>query len=144
MNIAIPENFIFRLDEEAKSDTATVNFMAYRFPARIIQVAPGEGAAKAGIETGDEILAIDSIPTPAITDFLRTLAGHENGTVAITLARKNGERTDTLVKNVALSSASKMGVGLELNPRNSSSQTRYTTDCLSLCRAASRWVPTAL
>ena len=116
VNIAIPENFIFRLDEEAKSDTAAVNFMAYRFPARVTQVAPGEGAAKAGIQNGDEILAINGVPTPALTDFLRTLAGHENSTVAITLARKTGERTDTLVRNVALSSNSKMGIGLEIDP----------------------------
>ncbi len=116
VNISIPEKFIFNLDQEAKSDTASVNFLAYRFPTRITQVVAGDGAAKGGIEVGDEILAIDSIPTPALTDFLRTLAGHENQTVALTVARKNGERTDTLVKHVVLSANSKMGVGLEVDP----------------------------
>ncbi len=116
VSIDIPEKFIFALDNEAKSDTATVNFFAYRFPARIIQVVPGEGAAKAGIETGDEIVAINSTPTPSLTDFLRTLAGHENETVALTVARKHGERTDTIIKPVTLSDNSKMGVGLEMDP----------------------------
>lgn len=116
VSIDIPEKFIFNLDNEAKSDTATVNFFAYRFPARIIQVVPGEGAAKAGIETGDEIVAINSTPTPSLTDFLRTLAGHENETVALTVARKHGERTDTIIKHVTLSDNSKMGVGLEMDP----------------------------
>lgn len=32
VDISIPEEFIFALDREAKSDTATINFMAYRFP----------------------------------------------------------------------------------------------------------------
>lgn len=116
VTIRIPEKFIFALDQEAKSDTASINFMTYMMPARINQVMPGEGAAKAGIEPGDEILAIDSIPTPSLTAFLTTLKGHENQTVNITFTRKNGERTDTLTRPVALSSASKMGVGLEIDP----------------------------
>ena len=116
VNISIPEKFIFRLDEEAKSDTATVSFMAYRYPTRITQVVAGEGAAKAGIEVGDEIIAIDSTATPALPDFLSTLAGHENQTVALTVLRKNGQNTDTIIKKVALSGASKMGVGLGVDP----------------------------
>ena len=31
VDISIPEKFIFALDKEAQSDTATINFMAYRF-----------------------------------------------------------------------------------------------------------------
>lgn len=116
VDITIPEKFIFALDNEAKSDTAVINFMSYRIPTRITQVVAGEGAAKAGIEVGDEVLAIDSVATPSLTDFLTTLQGHENRTVALTITRQNGEQRDTLVKNVNLSSASKMGVGLEVNP----------------------------
>lgn len=122
VDIRIPEDFIFALDREAKSDTATINFMAYRFPTRITQVMPGEGAAKGGIEVGDEILAIDSTATPALTDFLRTLEGHNNQTVALTVARpvKDADgkivATDTIIKKIALSDASKMGVGLEIDP----------------------------
>ncbi len=116
VNILIPEKFIFALENEAKSDTATVSFFTYRFPTRITQVTPGEGAAKAGIEIGDEIIAIDSTPTPSIDRFLKTLQGHENKTIMLTVLRKNGEKTDTLSKSVALSGSSKMGVGLEINP----------------------------
>lgn len=116
VNINIPENFIFKLDEEAKSDTAMVNFMTYRFPTRITQVAPGDGADKAGVMVGDEIIAIDSIATPSIDMFLKTLEGHENETVRLTLLRANGNRTDTVTADVALSGNSKMGVGLEVDP----------------------------
>ncbi len=114
--IKIPENFMFALDNEMKSDTATINFMTYRFPTRITQVMPGEGADKAGIKSGDEIIAIDSVATPSIEEFLTTLAGHENKSVRLTVVRKAGEKVDTLYKNVSLSENSKMGVGLEIDP----------------------------
>ncbi len=116
VSISIPEKFIFALDNEAKSDTATVNFFAYRMPTRIIQVMPGEGAAKAGIIAGDEIIAIDSVATPSLDEFFRLLPGHDNETVDFTVVRKSEAKNDTLVKSVKLSENSKMGVGLEINP----------------------------
>ena len=116
VSIAIPEDFIFRLDNEAKSDTAQVAFFSYRIPTRVTQLSPGEGAAKAGINPGDEIIAIDSVATPSLYDFLRTLQGHENQTVDITIVRRNDAKTDTIVKHVELSDASKMGIGLEVDP----------------------------
>ncbi|MBD5303988.1 MAG: RIP metalloprotease RseP [Bacteroides sp.] len=116
VSITIPEKFIFALDNEAKSDTAMINFFTYRMPTRVTQVAPGEGAAKAGIKTGDEIIAIDSIPTASLDEFLATLPGHDNKTVNLTVLRKNDASTDTLHLPVALSSNSKMGIGLEINP----------------------------
>lgn len=116
VNIRIPEKFIFALDNEAKSDTATIPFMTYRIPARISQVATGEGAAKAGIEVGDELIAIDSIPTPTLDSFMATLPGHDDKDVNITLVRRHGEATDTLTKKVHLNSGSKMGIGLVVDP----------------------------
>lgn len=117
VEIRIPENFIFALDKEAKSDTALINFMTYRIPAQITQVAPGEGAEKAGIKVGDRVIAIDSVATPSLDVFLPTLAGHENETVTLTVLRDAGEaRSDTLLIPVKLSDASKMGVGLQLDP----------------------------
>lgn len=116
VDIAIPSDFIFRLDEEAKSDTAMVNFLSYRFPTRIKMITAGEGAAKAGLKVNDEIIAVNNIPTPTAIDFLRTMPGHENETVAITAVRRNGSQTDTIVKQVALSGASKMGIAMEIDP----------------------------
>ncbi len=116
VNIPIPENFIFLLDQEAKSDTAMIPLMTYRMPVEITQVVAGEGAAKAGIEKGDRILAIDAIPTPSLGEFFAILPGHDDGTVTLTIARTNGTATDTLHIPVQLSSNSKMGVGLETNP----------------------------
>lgn len=116
VDISIPEKFIFALDKEAQSDTATINFMAYRFPTRITQVVAGEGASRAGIREGDEIIAVDSISTPAILDFFSALQGHENSTVRITLIRRTDNRTDTVTAPVTLNAGSKMGIGLETDP----------------------------
>ena len=116
VDIKIPESFIFALDREAKSDTATIAFMTYRIPTRITQVVPGEGADKAGIKTGDEIIAIDSVSTPSLDIFMASLPGHDNGTVNLTVLRKNHEAMDTLVVPVVLNETSKMGVGLEIDP----------------------------
>lgn len=116
VNIKIPSTLIFRLDEEAKSDTARINFMAYRMPVLVSQVVDGEGAAKAGMEQGDRIIAIGDVPTPALSEFYPALEGHENQTVAITTVRGEGNDADTIVRNVKLSSASKMGIGLEIDP----------------------------
>lgn len=116
VTIPIPSDLIFKLDEEAKSDTANCIFMAYRIPTRITQVVAGEGAAKAGMKTGDEIIAVNGHPTPGIDVFFERLAGNENRTVPITVARPNGQTTDTLTLSVPLSGSSKMGVGLETDP----------------------------
>lgn len=116
VEINIPETFIFALDNEAKSDTATIAFMSYRIPTRITQVMPGEGADKAGIKKGDEIIAIDSISTPSLNSFMSTLANHANQKVNLTVLRATGNTKDTLNIPVELSETSKMGVALEIDP----------------------------
>ena len=116
VKIKIPEQFIFALDNEAKSDTASILFMTYRIPTRITQVIPGEGAAKAGIKVNDEIIAIDSVPVASLDKFMATLQNHANQTVNLTVVRKVNESKDTMMVPVALSADSKMGVGLEVDP----------------------------
>lgn len=114
--VNIPEKFIFMLDEEAKSGTATINFFTYRIPTRVTQVMPGEGAAKAGVKEHDEIIAVGEKATPSLMEFLATLEGHNNETINITIVRKAEQKTDTLIMPVKLSDNSKMGIGLEIDP----------------------------
>ena len=118
VNISIPSDFMLKLDEEMKSGNQPVKFMAYRIPTRVSHVTPGEGAAKADIKTGDIIIAVDTLATPSLSSFLNTLPGHDDGVVDITLIRsKEGSAVpDTIVKKVHLSSNSKMGIGLEVDP----------------------------
>ncbi|MCM1489548.1 MAG: RIP metalloprotease RseP [Muribaculum sp.] len=115
VTINIPEKLIFNLDNEMKSDTATINFFTYRIPTRITQVMPGEGAAKAGVKEGDEVIAINGTETPALTDFLTTLEKYPAQTIDLSVVRGTANK-DTLTLPVKLSDGAKMGVGLEIDP----------------------------
>lgn len=115
VTIQIPETLIFDLDKEAKSDTATINFFTYRIPTRITQVMPGEGAAKAGVKEGDQVVAINGKPTPALMDFLETLKNYPSKEISLTVTRGTAHG-DTVTLPVKLSDGAKMGVGLEVDP----------------------------
>lgn len=112
--IKIPSDFLLTLDEEAKQPDTRIGFLTYRTPTRVKQIVPGEGAAKAGLREGDEIIGVDTIATPDLLSFLDAMQGRENTTVAITAVRNEGR--DTVRTSVALSDASKMGIMLETDP----------------------------
>lgn len=112
VTVRIPENFIFRINEEASSPDNMFSFLTYRIPAQVSQVMAGEGAAKAGIKEGDRIIAVSSRPTPDLPTFMKSLENHANRSVPVTLLRGN----DTIRTDVRLSDNSKMGIGLEIDP----------------------------
>lgn len=73
VTISLPEDFIFRINEAG-------GFLAYRLPAVVAALVPGEPAAKAGLQVGDRIVAVDTMSTPAYTELmpaLQTCAGRE-------------------------------------------------------------------
>lgn len=126
VNIAIPEKFIFKLEEEAKSGKADFNFLTYRLPVSILQAMPGEGAAKAGIKENDRIIAIDSVETPSLVEFhpaldaqaeaYKKLHKTKQAIVDLTVVREGKAGTkDTLNIPVTLSEGNKMGVGLDVD-----------------------------
>ncbi len=125
----LPEKFIFAIDNEAKSDTATIGFMSYRIPTLITQVMPGQGAAQGGVLAGDRVIAVDSVKTESLDEFLAALPSRADREVELTVVRhdiKEGESDrmgrlamtpgDTLTLKVPLSENAKMGVGLEVDP----------------------------
>lgn len=114
VKISIPKNFIFDMDKEMKDGKADFNFMTYRFPAKVTQMDSGGGASKAGLKEQDIILAVDSMPTPTLLSFLKTMEGIKAKSVDITVVR--GPKNDTIVMPVALTDEAKMGIGLETNP----------------------------
>ena len=114
--IAIPDNFVFRIEEETKKGETPIMFFDYRMPTKVTQVMAGEGAAKAGVKEGDLIIAVDSVATPYLLTFLEALPGHENKKVDLTVVRPKGAATDTIILPVQLNAGSKMGIGLEVDP----------------------------
>ena len=116
VSIAIPAKFLFRIEEETKKGETPVMFMDYRIPTKVTQVMAGEGAAKAGVKEGDLIIAVDSVATPYLLDFLESLPGHDNQQVRLTVLRPAGAAVDTVILPVQLNAGSKMGIGLEVDP----------------------------
>lgn len=119
--LAVPPSFMLDLQKEMEDGSSDIRFLTYRVPVRIIQVTPGEGAAHAGIEKNDEIVAIDSIPIPSLREFHEVLdaqaenqkrsTGNRRATLDFTVRR--GAILDTIP--VLLSEGNKMGVGLEVD-----------------------------
>lgn len=121
VNIAIPDNFLLRIDSEAKemsknNSDAPIIFMDFRIPAKVTQVMAGEGASKAGVAEGDVIIAVDSVSTPYMRDFRAELKRHAGNVVPLTVVRSKDGATDTITLPVQLNQSGKMGIGLEVDP----------------------------
>lgn len=102
VNIAIPDKFIFKLND-AKG------FMAFRLPVYVDRVVNGEPAAKAGILEGDHIVAIDTIATPSFTELTAALQQYAGKETTVTLER----RGKTLTLPVKPSDGGKLGFQLK-------------------------------
>ena len=69
VNIPIPDNFIFRLNDDE-------GFFAYRVPVYVQKLSPGEPAQKAGLQEGDHIISVGDVKTPSYTEFTPALMQH--------------------------------------------------------------------
>lgn len=78
--IAIPENFILRLNEDR-------GMMGYRVPVYVARLQNGEPAIKAGIKEGDRIVAVDTIKTPTFTELTPALLKYADKPTTITVER---------------------------------------------------------
>lgn len=82
--------------------------MSFRVPVYIKKVMPGDAAAKAALEAGDHIVAIDTVATPSFTELVPTLAQY--GGKATTVSAVRG--IDTLRLGVTPSTDGKLGFEL--------------------------------
>ena len=92
VSIAIPEDFIFRINDEK-------GFMAYRLPVYVDRIVSGEPAAKAGMMEGDHIIAIDTIATPSYTELTPALAQWAGKEVDVTVLRDGKKVTMKVTPN---------------------------------------------
>lgn len=87
MKITIPRGFINSFsDEESMS-----NFISIRFPFKILEVNPEGTAVEAGIQKGDEIVAVNEQPIQYFNELQDALAVHKGETVALTIVRDQQE-----------------------------------------------------
>ena len=101
VNINIPNDFLFRLNEEE-------GFFAYRVPVYVHKVVAGDPAAVAGLQEGDHIVAVGGVSTPSFTEFTPALAQHGGKETSITVDR-NGQLVDL---NITPTAAGKIGIQL--------------------------------
>ena len=119
VNIAVPDDFLMRIDREAKameSNDVPIIFMDYRIPAEVSKVEAGSGAAKAGMQPGDILVEVNEKETPFKRDIQLELTRHPGETVDVTALRTENGKTDTIIMPVTLSESGKMGVMLEYDP----------------------------
>ncbi|MDE5922005.1 MAG: site-2 protease family protein, partial [Muribaculum sp.] len=103
VEIAIPENFIFRVNDDK-------GFFTYRLPVVVDNTVNGEPADKAGLKTGDRIRTINGEPASTYTDFTRLLA--DNGGKEIEL----GIIRDGQPANIAITPTEGGKIGIQLRP----------------------------
>lgn len=103
VEIAIPENFIFRLNDDK-------GFFTYRLPVVVDKTMGGEPAEKAGLQIGDKIKTINGEGASTYSDFTRLLA--ENGGKEIELGiERSGHNL-----NVAITPTEGGKIGIQLRP----------------------------
>jgi len=105
VTIDIPENFIFRLNDDK-------GFLSYRIPVYIKQIVNGEAADKAGLKVDDRIIAIDTVKTPSYTELEKALSERAGKSTVVTV-----QRGDSILRlNATLNEFGKLGFQLKALP----------------------------
>lgn len=102
VKIPIPENFIFRVNDDK-------GFFTYRLPVVVGNLVNGEPAIKSGLQVSDKILSIDSVPTRAYTEFTAELA-RKGGKEVVMGIERDGKHMDI---NITPTEGGKIGIQLK-------------------------------
>lgn len=81
--------------------------MSMRVPVVVAKTMNGEPAEKAGLVSGDRILAVANDTTPTITEFMPSLASHKGETVTLRVRGKDGAERLT---DVSITDGGKIGI----------------------------------
>jgi len=101
VDIALPDDFIFRLNDDR-------GFFTFRQPVQVDQVVPGEPAGKAGLQKGDRIIGVGDSITPSYTEFTAALKAYAGKPTDLTLIR-DGQKT---LCPITPTDGGKIGIGL--------------------------------
>lgn len=101
VKIAIPDNFVFRLNDDK-------GFFSYRFPVQVKSLVNGQPAAEAGMEVGDRVTAVGGTPTPSFTEFTAALDSLSGVATTITVTRDGS----TVTMPITPTDGGKIGIGL--------------------------------
>lgn len=112
MEVTVPDDFYREVNQAGRLNFIGLGYLNYD----VLSVSPGDPAEKAGLKTGDKIVAVEGNPV-LDGDALRNALDKSKGkTVALTVKRGN----ETLVLNPAVKPEGTIGVGyntsFETNP----------------------------
>ncbi|MDO4320159.1 MAG: RIP metalloprotease RseP [Bacteroidales bacterium] len=98
------------VDDRLLSDLVEANapYMSMRVPVMIEETVNGEGARRAGLQTGDRILTVGNDTTPSLSEFFPALTAAASTEVPMTILRDGSE---TKVP-VSVNDAGKIGIQL--------------------------------
>ncbi len=106
VDISLPEDFAKQVLASGTKSLVTI-----RFPFVIDNFAIGSLAQKAGMRTGDSIVALNGVSTPSFSDFIKAMEGRSNEEISITYFR-DGSSMETRFK---LDNSGKIGAACK-NP----------------------------
>lgn len=98
VSINLPDNMVMAVNNELKDSDNGFGFMTYRFPAVVKEPVKGEAAEKAGLEAGDRITGVDSVPTETWDLFTAELAKKKGQEITLQYIRPDGSEASTTLK----------------------------------------------
>jgi regulator of sigma E protease len=101
LEISIPKDFADKITDK-KNQTG---FIEPIYPFKVERVLEGSQAAKAGLQQGDIILAIDSVKTPFFHSLQTALKDRKNKDITISIQRGDA----TITANAKVSEEGKLG-----------------------------------
>ena len=111
MKLPMPVDLIGKLVEKKKKSEGPM--ISPRVPVIVVDVADSGSAKKAGLQSGDEILMVDSTPTKFYDEFTALMSTKkENDKVALTVKRKD----TTVVLQTTLIAGGKVGFMTPFTP----------------------------
>jgi regulator of sigma E protease len=91
IDLTVPEGFIGEMAKKRKG----VSLIAPRIPTYVAQAAPASEALRIGLESGDQLIAINDTETPFYDQFSGELKEHAGHKVAITWIRGEEVMSDS-------------------------------------------------
>ena len=105
VTITLPSDFVFQASAAGeKGDT----FMDFRVPVVVEQTQGNMGAAKAGLRSGDRVVAVANDTTPSYTELTAALMANKGKTVPVKVIRDG----KLLTKMVEVEEDGKLGIQL--------------------------------
>ena len=100
-----PKDFVFQANKAAEDGEP---FMDYRMPVVVEQTQGNMGAARAGLQSGDRILAVANDTTPSYSELTAALTAAKGTTVPVKFLRDG----KLMQRDVAVDNDGKLGIQL--------------------------------